>query len=163
MPSAPLEQTQFETMNDTINDKQSTEDGGAVGKPAVRRSLFHRLNWSGFWVIAVLSLLAALANENLQMVRGMEYVAAVGIVWAFGLAVAGFFLIEGRERLVRERWEYGTCAGKKARRHTGNGNVQFVLWRKGDQKEVDGIGHLEDKWVDFDRSWWSLFVSDDCT
>jgi hypothetical protein len=149
-------------MNDTINNKQSTEDGGAVGKPAVRRSLFHRLNWSGFWVIAVLSLLAALANENLAMAKGMEYVAAVGIVWAFGLAVAGFFLIEGRERLVRERWEYGTCAGKKARRHTGNGNVQFVLWRKGDQKEVDGIGHLEDKWVDFDRSWWSLFVSDDC-
>ena len=32
---APLHQTQFETMNDTINDKQSTEDGGAVGKPAV--------------------------------------------------------------------------------------------------------------------------------
>ena len=24
-------------MNDTINDKQSTEDGGAVGKPAVMR------------------------------------------------------------------------------------------------------------------------------
>jgi len=33
----PTSQTQFETMNDTINDKQSTEDGGAVGKPAVMR------------------------------------------------------------------------------------------------------------------------------
>ena len=115
-------------MNTTSTDKLSAEDGGAIVNRVVRRSLFHRLNWSGFWVVAV----------------------------------AGFFLIEGRERLVREVWEYGTCEGKKARRHTVNGNVQFVLWRKGDQKEVDGIGHLEDKWVDFDRSWWSLFVSDDC-
>lgn len=149
-------------MSNESNDNVSTENCGAIGKPAVRRSLFHRLNWSGFWVIAVLSLLAALANDNLRLARGMEYVAAVGIVWAFGLAVAAFFLIEGRERLAREKWEYGTCAGKKARRHTTNGNVQFILWRKGDQKEVDGIGHLEDKWVDFDRSWWSLFVPDDC-
>lgn len=159
---APQRQLNSKAMSDTINDKQSTEDGGADGKPAVRRSLFHRLNWSGFWVIAVLSLLAALANENLAMAKGMEYVAAVGIVWSLGLAVAAFFLIEGRERLVREAWEYGTCAGKKARRHTANGNVQFILWMEGDQKEVDGIGHLEDKWVDFDRSWWILFVSDDC-
>jgi hypothetical protein len=32
---APLHKPQLETMNDTINDKQSTEDGGAVDKPAV--------------------------------------------------------------------------------------------------------------------------------
>ena len=36
----PLPQLKTKTMSDTINDKQSTEDGGAVGKPAVmRRSL----------------------------------------------------------------------------------------------------------------------------
>lgn len=34
---APQRQPKLETMNDTINDKRSTEDGGAVGKPAVRR------------------------------------------------------------------------------------------------------------------------------
>jgi hypothetical protein len=130
-------------MNDTINDKQSNGDGGAVGKPAVRRSLFRRLNWIGFVACVGLSLWAE-------------------VWWPIGLFVSAYVLIEGRHRLVRDTWEYGTCAGKKARRHTGNGNVQFVLWRKGDQKEVDGIGHFEDKWVDFDRSWWSLFVSDDC-
>lgn len=32
---APHEQLNSKTMSDTINDKQSTEDGGAVGKPAV--------------------------------------------------------------------------------------------------------------------------------
>jgi hypothetical protein len=30
-------------MNDTINDKQSTEDGGAVGKPAVMPRFTYRL------------------------------------------------------------------------------------------------------------------------
>lgn len=95
---APLHKLQLETMSDTINDKQSTEDGGAVGKPAVRRSLFHRLNWSGFWVVAVLSLLAALSNDNLRLASGLEYWALVGLLWLFGLAVATFFLIEGRER-----------------------------------------------------------------
>lgn len=126
-----------------------------------RHGLFRRLNWSGFWVVAVLSLLAALSNNNIRLASGLEYWALVGLLWLFGLAAATFVLIDGRERLVRDAWEYGTCAGKRARRHTVKGNVQFVLWKKGDQKEVDGIGHLEDKWVDFDRSWWELFVSDD--
>lgn len=55
-------------------------------------------------------------------------------------------------------WEYGTCNNKPARRHKINKNVQFVIWKKGDQKYVDGIGHTEDKWIDFDKSWWSEFV-----
>lgn len=56
-------------------------------------------------------------------------------------------------------YKFGTCGGVIARKHTINGNVQFVLWKKGDQKEIDGIGHTNDKWVDFDRSWWSSFIS----
>lgn len=32
---APHEQLNSKTMSDTSNDKQSTEDGGAAGKPAV--------------------------------------------------------------------------------------------------------------------------------
>ena len=35
---AQLPQLKTKTMNDTINDTLSTEDGGAVGKPAVVRS-----------------------------------------------------------------------------------------------------------------------------
>lgn len=57
----------------------------------------------------------------------------------------------------REEWEYGKCNGKKARRHKKNGNVQFILWHKGDQKEVDGVGHLEDKWHNFAKSHWPNF------
>lgn len=52
---------------------------------------------------------------------------------------------------------YGTCKGRYARKHKRKGNVQFILWKKGDQKYVDGIGHTEDKWHDFDSSWWSGF------
>jgi hypothetical protein len=52
---------------------------------------------------------------------------------------------------------YGTLNGRVARKHINNGNVQFVLWKKGDQKHIDGIGHTEDKWVNFDSSWWIDF------
>lgn len=55
-------------------------------------------------------------------------------------------------------WEYGICNGRQARRHKVNNNVQFILFKKGDQKDVDGIGHIEDKWVDFDSSWWVDFI-----
>ena len=55
-------------------------------------------------------------------------------------------------------WEYGTCNGAYARRHKVNKNVQFIIFKKGDQKYVDGIGHKEDKWVNFDSSWWSVFA-----
>lgn len=95
---APLHQHKNNAMSNESNDKQSTESGGADGKPAVRRSLFHRLNWSGFGLVGVLSLLAALGNDNLRLASGLEYWALVGLLWLFGLAVATFFLIEGRER-----------------------------------------------------------------
>lgn len=55
-------------------------------------------------------------------------------------------------------WEYGICNGVKARRHKINKNVQFIIWKKGDQKYVDGIGHTEDKWINFDSSWWNDFT-----
>lgn len=55
-------------------------------------------------------------------------------------------------------WEYGTCNGTYARKHKVNKNVQFIIFKKGDQKYVDGIGHTEDKWVNFDRSWWGCFT-----
>ena len=56
-------------------------------------------------------------------------------------------------------WEYGTCNGMYARRHKVNKKVQFIIFKKGDQKYVDGIGHTEDNWVNFDSSWWDGFHS----
>jgi hypothetical protein len=54
-------------------------------------------------------------------------------------------------------YSYGICNGRYARRHNKDGNVQFILWKKGDQKYVDGIGHTKDKWHNFDSSWWNGF------
>lgn len=54
-------------------------------------------------------------------------------------------------------WEDGICNGKPARRNIKAGNVQFRLWKIGDQKHIDGIGHTSDKWIDFDSSWWNEF------
>jgi hypothetical protein len=51
-------------------------------------------------------------------------------------------------------WEYGTCGEGVARRHRIKGNVQFVIWRAGEQ------GHDKDCWINFDSSWWSLFKPD---
>lgn len=54
-------------------------------------------------------------------------------------------------------WEYGTCNNTPARRHRVKGHVQMKLWKVGDQKYVDGVGHKTDKWQNFDSSWWSQF------
>ena len=53
----------------------------------------------------------------------------------------------------REEWEHGTAGNNNqtARRNRKLGNVQFVLWKAGEQ------GHSEDYWHDFDRSWWPTF------
>jgi len=48
-------------------------------------------------------------------------------------------------------WIYGNCNNRPARKHSINGNVQFVLWKAGEQ------GHKEDFWIDFDSSWWICF------
>lgn len=49
-------------------------------------------------------------------------------------------------------WIYGTCKDRPARKHRTKGNVQFVLWKAGEQ------GHKEDYWHNFDPYWWNLFI-----
>lgn len=56
-----------------------------------------------------------------------------------------------------EMWEHGRCLGEPARRHKQQGNVQFKLWRQGDQKYVDGVGHTEDVWHDMNKYHWKFF------
>lgn len=58
----------------------------------------------------------------------------------------------------KDEWQYGSCRNRPARKHLKKGNVQFIIWYKGDQKNVDGFGHLEDVWIDFDESYWHLFI-----
>lgn len=57
-------------------------------------------------------------------------------------------------RKPKAEWEYGKVNNIPARRHTKNKNVQFVIWKKGE------MNHDEDCWIDFDKSWWSLFKKD---
>ena len=49
-------------------------------------------------------------------------------------------------------WDYGTCHYREARKHKLKGNVQFVLWKKGEH------GHKNNFWHNFDHSWWVQFV-----
>jgi hypothetical protein len=48
-------------------------------------------------------------------------------------------------------WIYGTCRGRVARKHRLKGNVQFVLWKAGEQ------GHKKDFWIDFYPDKWHEF------
>jgi len=63
-----------------------------------------------------------------------------------------------KAQILYRDWEYGICNGKYGRRHKFNKNVQFIIFKKGDQKYIDGIGHTEDKWINFDSSWWDRFT-----
>jgi hypothetical protein len=49
-------------------------------------------------------------------------------------------------------WIYGSCGKQECvRKHRIYGNVQFVLWKAGEQ------GHEQDHWHDMDSSWWPQF------
>ena len=49
-------------------------------------------------------------------------------------------------------WIYGTCHDREARKHKLKGNVQFVLWKKGEH------GYKNAFWHNFEHSWWVQFV-----
>jgi hypothetical protein len=53
----------------------------------------------------------------------------------------------------RSDYEHGMCIGRPARRRRKTGEVQFVLWKAGQQ------GHTNDYWHRFDESWWPCFVA----
>jgi hypothetical protein len=68
-----------------------------------------------------------------------------------GTAMAIAMLIIIDRNYESHFYEYGTCNKIPARRHKLKGNVQFVLWKAGEQ------GHKKDYWHDFDSSWRSYF------
>ena len=53
-------------------------------------------------------------------------------------------------------WEYGTVTTphsvRRSRRHRVNGEVQFVLWKSGEQS------HEEDFWCAYNPYWWPYFT-----
>jgi hypothetical protein len=81
-------------MNDTINDNQSTEDGGAVGKPAVTRRVLLRV---GMRVVVKASGLEATVHQ----VMPNRYVICkydappVGPGGAVGTLAAGLLALDG--------------------------------------------------------------------
>ena len=62
--------------------------------------------------------------------------------------------------ILGRRYVYGTCCTRKARKHVIRGYVEFLLWEKGDQKYLDGVGHTKDQWINFHESNWRLFEED---
>lgn len=56
-----------------------------------------------------------------------------------------------RAKWQRWLWQPGICQDKPARRHRFSGEVQFVLWKAGEQ------GHTEDYWHAFNSDWWDQF------
>ena len=70
------------------------------------------------------------------------------------LIFAAYYLGKRHGRTEFE-WEYGLAGSdlKTARRHRKNGNVQFLIWKPGEQGWPNG------KWVNFDSSWWKTFIS----
>lgn len=70
------------------------------------------------------------------------------------LSVVARLVMRFRVWQYRRTWEMGICGpgNKTARRHRRKGNVQFVVWKAGEQ------GYTEDYWYDFDSSWWPGFT-----
>jgi hypothetical protein len=48
-------------------------------------------------------------------------------------------------------YEYGTVNGKHARKNRKTGEVQFVMWKAGEQ------GHMQDYWINFNSYLWPQF------
>lgn len=61
------------------------------------------------------------------------------------------YIVNGFGFKKKDLWIYGECNDLPARKHRKKGNVQFVLWKAGEQ------GHKEDYWHNMDSSWWDGF------
>ena len=54
-------------------------------------------------------------------------------------------------------WQSGKCYNYPARRNKLFGNVQYLLFKKGDLKYIDNIGHPKNVWRVFDKGMWGEF------
>lgn len=77
-------------------------------------------------------------------------------IWSalFGVFILLYLILSAKDKgqIVEECWEYGTCNGIEVRKHKTEGNVQMILWNKGEQ------GYDEDYWHNLDKSYWKEFV-----
>ena len=87
---------------------------------------------------------------------GLAYLVILTVLVFYMTAywVAGFaqgFLQRLEDDGSKLIWDYGTCGDRFARRHRFRKNVQFILWKVGEQ------GHIRDYWHNFDSSHWASF------
>lgn len=73
--------------------------------------------------------------------------ALPALVILIALTITAVVNLLGRIRI----WEHGRCRDRPARRDRITGEVQFVLWKAGEQ------GHQQDYWHRFDSYWWDQF------
>jgi hypothetical protein len=93
-------------------------------------------------------------NEiNEQFILGLAYLVFVIFLLLYLLSnIFKNITIENIYKLIgKSIYIYGHVGTIPARKNTLTGEVQFVLWRAGQQ------GHKEDYWHRFDSSWWSQF------
>lgn len=90
------------------------------------------------------------------MENSQEIAFASAYVVALLLVISFFVIGYIKDKIIKHKsfWIYGTCNDRIARKHSIKNNVQFVLWKKGQQ------GHKEDFWHDFGSGWGELFQPD---
>lgn len=81
----------------------------------------------------------------------------MSLIIAFVLMLAGYFY--GKfESIPKYIYGYDMTNNQVLRMNTRTSAVEFILWEKGDQKNVDGIGHKENVWHEMNRSHWIKFT-----
>lgn len=67
----------------------------------------------------------------------------LGLLVSFSSMLGSFIYSTLRRRTALDSWEYGWCRNNHARRDRNTREVQFLLWKPGEQGWAKGM------WVDF--------------
>lgn len=91
--------------------------------------------------------------NDIKFIEELVFSTAYGAIVLF---IVLYFIIEyinekDFKLFNKKQYTYGFVLSTPARKNNKTGEVQFVLWKAGEQ------GHKEDYWIRFDSSWWSQF------
>ena len=90
-------------------------------------------------------------TEGIMFAYGLVYIWTVAFcTWLF--IIHPFVILPIMNKFKkRPFYIYGTCNNRIARKHSITKNVQFIIWKAGQQ------GRKKDCWINFDSSWWDGF------
>lgn len=115
-----------------------------------------KLPLTPWWLVLIAAFFCFVCGSAYARWGLPHWIVSFAMLGSAVLGMLALHLWNESPTLRASNYVYGRCNGRLARRHKLSGEVEFILWKKGD-RQGDHV-YTDNFWCRFDPSWWDQFV-----